>query len=207
MSRLQLVLARPWTKAFVLSLCGVPMAWLWFAGLAGWLGANPAEALIRGLGDWTLRMLCLTLAVTPLRKTWGWVWLARWRRGLGLWAFAYGSTHLVAYAWLDMGFEAQDIAHDVAQRPFILMGVLAMVLMLALAATSFNRAVKKLGALRWRALHRLVYAVAGLALLHFYWMRTGKNHFTEVHIYTAVLAALMLWRLWLARRSRRPQAG
>lgn len=201
------VLAQAWVKTLALCVCGLPMVWLWGRGFAGLLGANPAEALIRGLGDWTLRFLCLTLAVTPLRKTLVWTWLARWRRGLGLWTFAYGATHLLAYAWFDMGFEPQDIVDDIAQRPFILVGMLALGLMLPLAATSFNRAIKGLGAQRWQALHRLVYGVAGLAVLHFYWMRAGKNHFAEVHVYAVVLASLMLWRWWLTKRSHQTQAG
>jgi sulfoxide reductase heme-binding subunit YedZ len=176
----------------------LPAIWLISAGFADRLGANPAEALIRGLGDWTLRLLCLTLAVTPVRKAFHWHALARWRRGLGLWTFVYACLHLLAYAWLDMGGVPEDILRDVAQRPFIMVGMLGWALLLPLALTSFNAAIRWLGSERWQLLHRLVYVVAALALLHFFWMRAGKNHFGEVAIYAAILGGLMVWR-WLPR--------
>ena len=165
------------------------------------MGANPAEALIRGTGDWTLRFLCLVLAVTPLRQWTGWHALARWRRMLGLFAFFYGGLHFCAYAWLDMGFEGQDILKDIAKRPFILVGSAALLLMLPLAATSFNHAIRALGAARWQALHRAVYAVGLLGVLHFFWMRAGKRNFAEVAVYAGIIGILLGWRLW--RRARR----
>ena len=196
-------LLRPWLKGVVLAACALPALWLFGAGFADLLGANPAEALIRGLGDWTLRLLCLTLTISPLRRTFQWHGLARWRRGLGVWTFAYASLHLLSYAWFDMGWGLQDIAKDIPQRPFILVGVLAWVLMLPLAMTSFNAAVRWMGGARWQKLHRAVYAVAALAVLHFFWMRAGKNHFGEVAVYAAILAALMLWRVALRWRDKR----
>ena len=183
--------AKPWV---LLALAG-PAIWLWGMALADRLGANPAEALIRGLGDWTLRLLCLTLAITPLRRWTGWAALASWRRGLGLWTFAYALLHLLAYAWLDQGGDALAVLRDVAERPFILVGMLAVVLLLPLAATSFDAAMRWLGARRWRALHRAVYAVAGLAILHFFWMRSGKALYGDVIAYAAVLAVLLGWRV------------
>ena len=179
-----------------------PFASLLVGALTNGLGANPAEALTRGTGDWTLRFLCLTLAVTPLRQITGWVAMARWRRMLGLYAFFYGLLHFLCYAWLDMGFDIADIARDIPKRPFVLVGTLALLLMLPLAATSFNRAIKTLGAARWRRLHRLVYAVALLGLLHFFWMRSAKNNFGEVAVYAAVIALLLGWRVWKARPAR-----
>lgn len=195
------LLAQPWIKGLVLTACSVPAIWLIGAGFADRLGANPAEALIRGLGDWTLRLLCLTLAVTPLRRTFHWHALARLRRGLGVWTFVYASLHLLAYAWFDMGWVVQDILKDIAQRPFILVGALAWSLMLPLAATSFNAAVRWLGSARWQLLHRAVYGVAALAVLHFFWMRAGKNHFGDVAVYAAILFGLMVWRVLLRLRS------
>ncbi|WP_051090231.1 MULTISPECIES: protein-methionine-sulfoxide reductase heme-binding subunit MsrQ [Caldimonas] len=194
----------PAAKPLVFVLCLLPLAWLLGAAAADALGANPAEALIRGTGDWTLRLLCLTLAVTPLRRATGWHGLARFRRMLGLFTFFYGVLHLLCYAWFDMGFYLDDIARDIAKRPFILVGFTALVLMLPLAATSFNRAIKALGAARWQTLHRAVYAVAGLALLHFYWMRSGKNDDAEVGLYALIVAVLLGARLWHAwsRRGR-----
>jgi methionine sulfoxide reductase heme-binding subunit len=185
---------------FVLALG--PFASLLYGALSDGLGPNPGEALTRGTGDWTLRFLCLTLAVTPLRQITGWGVMARWRRMLGLYSFFYGMLHFLCYAWLDMGFSVADIVRDIPKRPFVLVGTLALLLMLPLAATSFNRAVKALGAARWRQLHRLVYAIALLGLLHFFWMRSAKNDFGEVAVYAAVIAALLGWRLWKLRRSR-----
>ncbi len=189
---------------FVLAL--VPFSWLLYGALTNGLGPNPAEALSRGTGDWTLRLLCLTLAVTPLRQWTGWTALARLRRMLGLYAFFYGLLHLLCYAWLDMGFVPADIVRDIPKRPFVLVGTLALLLMLPLAATSFNRAIKALGAARWRQLHRLVYAVALLALLHFFWMRSAKNNFAEPVVYAAIVAVLLGWRLWAAWRARRARS-
>jgi sulfoxide reductase heme-binding subunit YedZ len=192
-------LLHPAAKPIAFALCLLPFASLFHGAWTDTLGANPAEALIRSLGEWTLRFLCLTLAVTPLRTWTGWHALARFRRMLGLYAFFYGLLHLLAYAWFDMGFYVDEIARDIAKRPFILVGFAAMVLMLPLAATSFNRAIKALGAARWQRLHRLVYAVAGLGLLHFFWMRAGKNDFAEVAVYAAILGVLLGWRMkrWL----------
>lgn len=185
---------------FLLSL--YPFAHLLGGALTGGLGANPAEALTRGTGDWTLRFLCLTLAITPLRQWTGWTAVARWRRMFGLYAFFYALLHFLCYAWLDMGFDPAAILRDIPKRPFVLVGTVALLLMLPLAATSFNRAVKALGSARWRALHRLVYAIAPLGLLHFFWMRSAKNDFAEVAVYAAVIALLLGWRLWKARPSR-----
>jgi len=180
-----------------------PLAWLLWGAVAGTLGANPAEALIRDSGDWTLRTLCATLAVTPLRQATGWAALARFRRLLGVSTFVWALLHLLAYGWLDMGLDPAAIVRDIARRPFILVGTLALLLMLPLAATSFNRAIRALGARRWQALHRAVYAVAGLALLHFFWMRAGKNDFAEWSVYAALLGGLLGWRAWRAWRTAR----
>jgi len=182
-----------------------PLAALVYGIVADTLGANPAETLIRSTGDWTLRFLCLTLAVTPLRQWTGWQALARLRRMLGLFAFFYAVLHFLCFAWLDMGLDLHAIVRDIPKRPFILVGTAALLLMLPLAATSFNAAIRWLGARRWQALHRCVYATAALALLHFFWMRAGKNDFAEVAVYAAVLAALLGWRLW--RRLARPASA
>lgn len=190
---------------FVLSLA--PFASLLWGAVADTLGPNPAEALIRGTGEWTLRFLCFTLAVTPLRQLTGWHALARWRRMLGLFTFFYGCWHFLAFAWLDMGFDLSAILKDIAKRPFILVGTLALLLMAPLAATSFNRAVKALGAARWQALHRTVYVIVLLGLLHFFWMRAGKNDFGEVAAYGAFIALLLGWRAQRAWRGWRDRRG
>ena len=190
--------ARP--AIFVLAL--MPALLLAWGALANTLGANPAEALTRGTGDWTLRLLCAALAVTPLRLWTGWSALARLRRMLGLFAFFYAVLHFLCYAWLDMGFDAAAIVRDIPKRPFVLVGTAALLLMLPLAATSFNRAIRALGAARWRTLHRAVYVVAPLALLHFFWMRAGKNDFAEWSVYAAVVAVLLGTRLGRRLRGR-----
>jgi len=195
------LLAGPAAKPALFVLCLLPLAWLVYAAWADRLGANPAEALVRATGDWTLRSLCLVLAVTPLRVISATPQLARFRRMLGLFVFFYGVLHLLSYAWFDMGFDVPEIVRDIFKRPFILVGFAALVLLLLLAATSFNRAIKRLGARRWQALHRSVYAAALLALLHFFWMRAGKNDFGEVAVYAAVVALLLGWRV--ARRWRK----
>ncbi|MBV8037287.1 sulfite oxidase heme-binding subunit YedZ [Roseateles sp.] len=182
-------------KPVLFLLCLAPLAWLVYGAAADQLGANPAEALIRRLGDWTLRGLWLTLTVTPLRQLSGLAALARFRRMLGVFTFSYASLHLLAYGWLDMGLDFGDIARDIAKRPFILMGFSAWLLMLPLATTSFNKAVKALGARRWQALHKAVYAIAVIALLHFIWMRAGKHNFAEPAVYGALLTVLLGWRM------------
>ena len=195
----------PAAKPLLALLLAWPACWLLWAAFHDQLGPNPAEALIRQSGDWALRALCVALAVTPLRVITGQVLLMRFRRMLGVNVFVYAALHMLSYAWLDMGLDLEDIARDIAKRPFILVGFLALVILSALAATSFNKAVRWLGAPRWQALHRSVYAVAALAVLHFYWMRAGKNNQTEVLIYGAILATLLGWRVWHWWR-KRPRA-
>lgn len=196
------LLQRRWAKPLVFGLCLLPLCWLVWAAASNQLGANPAQALERALGSWTLRFLCLVLAVTPLRILTGTPQLARYRRMLGLFVYFYGVLHLLAYAWFDMGLGLADIVHDIPKRPFILVGTLAMLLLTLLAVTSFNRAIQWLGAARWRMLHRAVYVVAALAVLHFFWMRAAKHDFAEVAWYAAVLALLLGWRLGRAWRGR-----
>jgi sulfoxide reductase heme-binding subunit YedZ len=198
------LLLKPATKPLLFALALLPFAWLVYGAFADALGPNPAEALIHRSGDWTLRFLCITLAITPLRQLSGWHALARLRRMAGLFAFFYGVLHFLSYAWLDKGFALPDIAHDIVKRPFILVGSAALLLMLPLAATSFNRAVKALGAARWQALHRTVYAIVLLGLLHFFWQRAAKNNVADVEVYAVVIAVLLGWRLQRRWQQRRP---
>jgi methionine sulfoxide reductase heme-binding subunit len=194
-------------KPLLFALSLLPFVWLVYAAFSNQLGANPAEALERALGDWTLRFLCLVLAVTPLRVIFKLPALARMRRMLGLFVYFYVTLHLLAYAWFDMGFELGDIATDIVKRPFILVGFVAFVFLTPLAATSFNRAIKAMGARRWQVLHKLVYGVAGLGLLHFFWMRAGKNNFAEVAVYAVILGALLGWRVLDFMKKKRLQAN
>jgi sulfoxide reductase heme-binding subunit YedZ len=189
------LLLHPAAKALLFTLALLPFARLLYGAFADTLGPNPAEALIRGTGDWVLRFLCVTLAITPLREITGWSALARLRRTAGLFAFFYAAVHFMCYAWLDMSLVWDDIVRDIPKRPFILVGTLALLLMVPLAATSFNRAIKALGAARWKALHKLVYATVLLGLLHFFWMRAAKHNFGEWAIYAVIVALLLGWRL------------
>ena len=149
----------------------------------------------------------IALAITPLRELSGLAALARFRRMLGLFTFSYASLHLLAYGWLDMGLDFGDIGRDIAKRPFILMGFTAWLLLLPLAATSFNRAIRLLGAKRWQALHKAVYAISVIALMHFIWMRAGKHNFAEPAVYGVILAALLGWRVYRRLRGKKPRLG
>jgi sulfoxide reductase heme-binding subunit YedZ len=188
-------LLKPWVKPLLWLLCAVPLLALLAGAMVGALGANPAEKLVRETGEWTLRWLWLTLAVSPLREVASLPALLRYRRALGVTTFVYAALHFVAYAWLDKGLVLDDIVRDVLKRNFILVGVLALVLMTPLALTSFNAAIRALGGRRWQALHKLVYAVALLGLLHFYWKKAAKNDVGEVMVYAVILAVLLGWRV------------
>ena len=188
-------LMHPAAKPVLFVTALLPFCWLLYSAVTNQLGANPAEALLRATGDWTLRFLCIVLTVTPLRVITGTPSLARFRRMLGLFTYFYALLHLLSYSWFDMGFVLADIIKDIPKRPFILVGFTAFLLLTALALTSFNRAIKAIGAKRWQRLHKAVYVVAGLALLHFFWMRAGKNDFSEVFVYVGILGTLLGWRL------------
>ncbi len=196
------LLLHPAAKPTVFALCLLPFVWLFYRALADQLGANPQEALIRATGDWALRFLCIVLAVTPLRQLSKTPSLARFRRMLGLFMYFYALVHFLSYSGFDMGFDVDDIVRDIVKRPFILVGSLSLLLLTPLAATSFNAAIKTLGAKRWQQLHQLIYAVACLAILHFFWMRAGKNDFAEVAVYASILSLLLGWRLRQYLRSR-----
>lgn len=201
-SVLRTFLTKTYFKTVIFTVSVSPFCYLVWGAYTDALGANPAEYLIRSTGELALRFLCFTLAITPLRVTAKLPELLRIRRMLGLFMYFYAVVHLLCYSWLDMGFEWMDIAADIAKRPFILVGFTAFVLLTPLAATSFNRAIRILGARRWQILHRAVYGVAVFAILHFYWMRAGKSNFAEVMVYGGILAVLLLWRVWNKRFAR-----
>ena len=192
---MQRALAWRLAKPCVFLLALLPLGYWLTALFQDALGANPAEALLRGTGLWTLRMLCLLLLVSPLREATGWTHLARMRRMLGLFVFFYALVHFSAYVWLDQSGQWEDIALDIPKRPFILIGLLALLLLFPLALTSFNAAIRWMGAARWRSLHRAVYLIALLAILHFFWMRSGKRNFDEVAVYAAIIGVLLAWRV------------
>ncbi|HQR55861.1 MAG TPA: protein-methionine-sulfoxide reductase heme-binding subunit MsrQ [Burkholderiaceae bacterium] len=191
-------------SVFLLAL--LPLAHLLLRGVSGALGANPVEAILRSLGTWTLVLLLVTLSITPLRRLTGWSWLLRLRRMLGLFAFFYAVLHVTAFVWLDHWFEWTDILADVAKRPYLTFGFVAFVLMIPLAATSTNAMVRRLGGRNWQRLHRLVYLIGVLGVLHYWFHKLAKNDLAEPVIYAAVLGVLFVVRLWHWRAGRRAAA-
>ena len=160
--------------------CLMPLARLVARGVQGGLGANPVEFVTRSTGTWTLVLLCVTLALTPIKRLTGWTQVIRYRRMLGLFTFFYGCLHFTTYVWLDQWFEWPDIVRDVLKRPFITVGFAAFLLMAPLALTSTRAAMRRLGR-RWQTLHRLIYAVAVLAILSAgaYGMAMSSNYNTR----------------------------
>lgn len=190
-----------WIWRAVWAACLLPLVLLVAGGLRDALGANPIEYITRATGDWTLRLLLLTLAVTPLRQLTGWHWLVRLRRTLGLYAFFYGCLHLATYVWLDQFFDWPGIVADIVKRPFVTLGFAAFVLMLPLAITSTNGMIRRLGGRSWQRLHRAIYAVGVLGVAHYWWL--VKKDLTEPIAYALVLTTLFALRLWHGRRMRR----
>ena len=178
----------------VFALMATPLAWLVYLGFTGGLGANPIEAINRFLGDWALRMLLVALAATPLKILFGWTWPVRMRRMLGLWAFAYVALHVTNYVAIDQFFAWGDIWADIVKRKFITVGMVAFLILSALAATSWNGAIRRLGAKAWQRLHKLVYMAAALGCLHYIWM--VKADVLEPLIHLGLLAILLSIRLY-----------
>ena len=174
--------------------CLAPLAYYAWGLQTDTLGANPIEAVTRGLGDWALNFLLITLSVTPLRMLSGWTWLGRLRRMLGLFVFFYATLHLSTYLWFDQFFDWVAIAKDIWKRPFITVGMLCFALLLPLAATSNGFALRKLGGRRWQALHRSVYLISMLAVLHYSWM--VKADISRPLLYAALLGILLGLRVW-----------
>ncbi|MDH3309486.1 MAG: protein-methionine-sulfoxide reductase heme-binding subunit MsrQ [Gammaproteobacteria bacterium] len=177
---------------FVVAL--VPLAWIIYRTVNNDLGANPIETLNRYTGDWVLRFLMITLAVTPLRKLTGWNGLLRYRRMLGLFAFFYVCLHFLSYAWLDQNFVLTDIIKDVIKRPYITVGFASFLMLIPLAVTSTNAMVRRLGAKRWQTLHRLVYAIGIGGVVHFLWL--VKSDIREPLVYAIILTLLLGYRFW-----------
>ena len=194
-------------KALLFGLCTLPLLLILWRGIRGELGPNPVEVLTHETGDWALRLLLLTLAVTPLRQLTGQAVIIRFRRMLGLFAFFYASLHLMVYLWLDQSWGWSEIIDDVLRRPFILVGWLAFMLMVPLAITSTQAWMRRLGR-GWKRLHRSVYAIAVLAVLHYVWL--VKADLLEPAIYALILALLLVarlpWtrpRIWIGTSLRR----
>lgn len=191
-----------WAKVALFAVSLLPLAWYVAGALRDSLGANPIEAVTRGLGTWALNFLLITLTVTPLRRLTGWHWLVRLRRMLGLFCFFYACLHLTTYLWFDQFFDWQGIAKDIVKRPFITAGMVTFALLLPLAATSTNAMVRRLGGRRWQALHRTVYLIGIVAVLHFWWM--VKSDTAQPLAYALILALLLGLRAWWRWR---PQLG
>jgi sulfoxide reductase heme-binding subunit YedZ len=185
----------------VLTASFVPFALLAHAALSNGLGANPIEAVTHTTGDWTLRFLLLTLAVTPLRWLTGWNPLVRFRRMLGLFAFFYGVLHLLTYLVLDKFFAWHEILRDVMHRRFIMVGALALTLLVPLAATSTAGMIRRLGGRRWQALHRLIYVSAVAGVVHYWWL--VKADISKPRMYAIALGTLFVVRAAVAWRRRR----
>jgi len=196
------MLRRRWLKAVLFLLCLAP------AGYLGWLfytedlTANPLEYITHFTGDWSIRLICATLAITPLRKLLGAPDLIRFRRMIGLYAFFYAALHFLTYLWLDRLFDFRDLAKDIAKRPFITMGFASFVLMLPLAATSTAGWIRRMGGKKWQALHRLIYLSAVAAVVHYYWL--VKSDVRLPLMYGAIVGILLLYRggAWVRNRIR-----
>lgn len=183
-------------KAILFVLACLPFVRLIIAAMYDGLGANPLEFITRNTGDWTLYFLCITLAITPARKLLGWHWLVRLRRMLGLFSFFYAACHFLTFLWFDHFFEFADMWRDVVKRPFITVGFIAFVLLIPLAVTSSNWAIRHLGGKSWQILHRTVYLIVPLGVLHYIWMRAGKNNFAQPMVFASIVAILLGIRLY-----------
>jgi sulfoxide reductase heme-binding subunit YedZ len=185
-------------KAAIFVLALLPLARMVYLTVTGQL-VEPLEFITRGTGDWVLYFLCITLAVTPLRRLLKWNWLVRLRRMLGLFAFFYAFAHFMTFLWFDHFFDVAEMWKDVLKRPFITVGFIAFVLLVPLAVTSTNGMVKRLGGKRWQWLHRLVYLIAPLGIVHFWWMKAGKHNFTQPILFGLIVALLLGMRVVWSR--------
>lgn len=182
-------------KAALFVIALLPFARLVLFTVTERLGANPIEFITRNTGDWTLYFLCITLAVTPLRRLTKWNWLIKLRRMIGLFAFFYALLHFTTFLWFDHFFDVEEMLKDIAKRPFITVGFSAFLLLIPLALTSTNGMVKRLGGRRWQWLHRTIYVIAPLGILHFWWMKAGKHDFVEPILFGIIVAVLLLSRV------------
>jgi sulfoxide reductase heme-binding subunit YedZ len=185
-------------KGLVFVAALLPFLWgLWL--VLRQVPVDPLEYITHETGDWALYLLCTTLAVTPLRRLTGWNWLVKLRRMLGLFTFFYALLHFIAFLWFDHFFDVAAMLRDVAKRPFILVGFTAFVLLIPLAATSTNGMIKRLGGKRWQWLHKLIYVIAPLAVLHFWWMKSAKNNLAQPTLFLVIVALLLGLRFYWSR--------
>jgi len=189
-----------WFKPVAFLACLIPLLLLGWKAYSGGLGANPIEVITHATGDWTLRFLLITLAITPIRKLTGRLWLIRFRRMFGLFAFFYGTLHFLTYIWLDKFFDVHEMLHDVAKRRFITVGFTGFVLLIPLALTSTTGWIRRLGGKRWQALHRLIYFSAIAGVIHYWWLVKADIHLPLE--YGAILAVLLAYRIAVWAGSR-----
>jgi methionine sulfoxide reductase heme-binding subunit len=182
-----------WFKPVVFLGCLVPLMLLGWKAYSGALGANPIEVITHATGDWTIRFLLITLSITPIRKLTGWLWLIRYRRMFGLFAFFYGVLHFLTYIWLDKFFDVHEMLHDVAKRRFITVGFTGFALLIPLAFTSTTGWIRRLGGKRWQALHRLIYFSAIAGVIHYWWL--VKADLRLPLEYGVILAMLLGYRI------------
>jgi len=183
-------------KAALFVAALLPLIRLVTFGFTERLGANPIEFITRNTGDWTLYFLCSTLAITPLRRLSKWNWLVKLRRMLGLFCFFYAALHFTTFLWFDHFFDLDEMLKDVVKRPFITVGFIAFILLIPLAVTSTNGMVKRLGGNRWQWLHRTIYVIAPLGIMHFWWMKAGKHDFAQPTLFAVILGVLLLLRVY-----------
>ena len=180
-------------KPVVFLACLIPLALLGWKAYSGALGANPIEVITHATGDWTIRFLLITLSITPIRKLTGRLWLIRYRRMFGLFAFFYATLHFLTYIWLDKFFDLHEMLHDIAKRKFITVGFTGFVLLIPLALTSTTGWIRRLGGKRWQALHHLIYFSAIAGVIHYWWL--VKADIREPLKYAAILAVLLGYRI------------
>ncbi len=204
MNFLKSVLTNKWTKVVVFALCLVPLAILLWKGFHNDLSANPVQYVEHRTGDWILRFLCITLAITPLRKILHLPQLIRFRRMMGLFAFFYACLHFSTWLGVDRYFEWNLILDDIGKRPFITVGFTGFVLMIPLAITSTAGWIRRLGGKRWQKLHRLVYVSAVAGVIHYYWL--VKSDVRKPVEYGFIVALLLAWRIW-SWLANRPKPG
>ncbi|MBD8533328.1 MULTISPECIES: sulfite oxidase heme-binding subunit YedZ [unclassified Massilia] len=192
-------------KGFVFVAALLPFLWGALQVFGGEL-VEPLEYITHETGDWALYLLCITLAITPVRRLTGWNWLVKLRRMLGVYTFFYALLHFIAFFWFDHFFDFAAMLRDVAKRPFILVGFTAFVLLIPLAATSTNGMIKRLGGKRWQWLHKLIYVIAPLAVLHFWWMKAAKNNLAQPALFAAIVIVLLGLRFYWSRAKARTVA-
>ncbi len=188
-------------KPVIFIICLIPLALVVWDGFHDALGANPIETLSHRTGEWTLRFLLITLAITPIRRLFGWTWTRRFRRMLGLYAFFYACLHFLTWLVLDQFFDWDEIIKDIIKRPYITVGFSAFILLIPLAVTSTKGMMRRLGH-RWGRLHRLIYVIAVLGAIHYLWLVKADNQ--QPLIYAAVLIVLLGLRAWWWRTAKNP---